>query len=106
MHTLGHPPQPAPKEASVVEVIGRYEDGDLIGVSWSNLIVKDSGTLKIISIEKGSGLDTMSPLPKYLIKSWVGEKATYTPILAELKRPTCKGYYESYEPYAYDDLTI
>lgn len=93
---------PIPKENSVVEVIGRYEDSDLPGVTWSNLLVNDSGTLKIIGIEKSSRLDIMNPLPKYLIKSWTGKMATYTPILAELNRPTYDSSYESYE--SYDEL--
>jgi hypothetical protein len=90
---------PTPKENSVVEVIGGYYDSGLIPVRLSKLLVNDSGTLKILYIEKDSGLDTMSPLPKYLIKSWIGERASYTRILAELKRPTYDSSYESYESY-------
>jgi hypothetical protein len=86
------------KEDSVVEVIGRYQDGDIPGVTWSNLLVSDAGQLKLIKYDKGSRLDIMSPPPKYLIQSWANNQVTYTPILAKLVRPA---YDEGYYDYGY-----
>lgn len=80
-----HPASHPIKEDSVVEVIGKYEDGNMLG-TWYSLLVKDSGTLKIINIEKGSRLGQMNPQPKYLIKSLSANgQATYVPITAEIK---------------------
>lgn len=92
---------PIPKEDSVVEVIGRYQDGDIPGVTWSNLLVSDAGQLKLIKYDKGSRLDIMSPPPKYLIQSWANNQETYTPILAKLVRPAYdEGYFDN--GYTYD----
>ena len=71
----------------VVEVIGKYSDGDVVGACWTDLIVKDGTNLKIVQVEMGSKLDSSKPLPKYLRKMYDGKNPIYTPILAELIPP-------------------